>query len=423
MELQVAAARMYPHAAHSIAYHGPGRNRESTIWVRKHAPGRRAAVLAAICVLAVQACQFRFKVLCVTWPGNLNVLLLLIRSSLDIPRAVRYSVAVDCPTGRDSFMARATACGKAILLGEHAVVYGRPAIAVPVSDVRASVSVATAAGVEIVAADLDRRYDLKERYDDEAALPLQTTVGNTLRHLGIVKDDACLEIVIRSQIPIARGMGSGTAVATAIVRALAEHYGRLLDAGAVSDLVYQTELILHGNPSGVDNTVVVYENPVYFCRGQSPEPFYVRRPFTLLVADTGVPSKTRQAVGFVRQAWEREPARLGTLFDRIGQTVDDARVAIAAGRVRRLGALMNSNHRMLCEMGVSSPELDRLVEAALGSGALGAKLSGGGMGGCMIALVEATYRDRITARLLEAGARRVIPTTVRQRAIGTRQAC
>ena len=84
---------------------------------------------------------------------------------------------------------------------------------------------------------------------------------------------------------------------------------------------------------------------------------------------------------------------------------------------------MNSNHRMLCEMGVSSPELDRLVEAALGSGALGAKLSGGGMGGCMIALVEATYRDRITARLLEAGARRVIPTTVRQRAIGTRQAC
>jgi len=170
-------------------------------------------------------------------------------------------------------VATGSAAGKAILLGEHAVVYGRPAIAVPLSDLRATAEVCAAAGgdgVCIRALDLGKEYDLAERYADPAAEALQATVRNALAYLGVDATAGGLAITVRSRIPVARGLGSGTAVATAVVRALAQHHGRQLPAPVVSDLVFRTEVILHGAPSGVDNTVVAYERPVWFRRGRAP---------------------------------------------------------------------------------------------------------------------------------------------------------
>ena len=313
-------------------------------------------------------------------------------------------------------MTEASAAGKVILLGEHAVVYGRPAIAVPVSDLRATVevtSLVTGAGVRIVAEDLDETYYLDQVYDTDAAHALQTTVRNSLQRLGVEIEGQALRIVVRSQIPIARGVGSGTAVATALVRALARHYGRHLTSRAVSDLVYKTEVILHGTPSGIDNTVVAFEKPVYFQRGRRADILWVGRPFTLLIADTGIQSSTRDAVEDVRRAQQADPPRHEMLFDSIGATVEEGRQAIAAGRLGELGRLMRRNQLLLRDLGVSGPELDQLTRAAESAGAKGAKLSGGGRGGCMIALVDDQTRDRVIASLVLAGASRVITTMVR----------
>lgn len=313
-------------------------------------------------------------------------------------------------------MTKASAAGKVILLGEHAVVYGRPAIAVPVSDVRATAEVTPLAGdvgVLIVAEDLGQSYRLDEPPETDAACALGATVRNTLQHLGVQAETQALRISVRSQVPIARGMGSGTAVATALVRALAKHYGRHLTSGAVSDLVFRTEMILHGTPSGIDNTVVAFEKPVHFQRDQGAEILEVGIEFALLVADTGIQSKTRDAVEGVRRAWRADRARYERLFDRIGAIVEEGRQAIVAGQVGELGRLMHHNQLLLRDLGVSSPELDRLVHAAEGAGAKGAKLSGGGKGGCMIALVDDGTRAEVTSSLLSAGACRVIATTVR----------
>jgi len=310
----------------------------------------------------------------------------------------------------------ATAPGKAILLGEHAVVYGRPAIAVPVSHVRAAVQLESCPpghGIDIVAADLGKSYRLDRTYADELAYPLQATVRNALDHLCIPAHDRHFRLEIRSQIPIARGMGSGTAVATALVRAIAQHYGRHLTSRAISDLVYQTEVLFHGTPSGVDNTVVAFEKPVYYVRDRQIDVFWVATPLPLLIADTGIPSRTRDTVAVVRQGWLQDRGRYNALFDDIGVGVDAAREAIATGELARLGMLMTRNHGLLQELGVSCRELDHLVDAALGAGALGAKLSGGGGGGCMIALVDAQRRADVQSALLLAGAEQVFSSTVR----------
>lgn len=307
-------------------------------------------------------------------------------------------------------MVRAFAPGKAILLGEHAVVYGRPAIAVPVSQVRATASVEPTppgSGLTLVAADLGRSVRLQEATGDD---PLAVIARQTLAYLDAPEPDGVLTIA--SSIPIAGGMGSGAAVSTAVARALAAFVGAELSAAEVSRLVFEVERLHHGTPSGIDNTVIAYERPVYFVQGREPEVVRVGAPLPLLIADTGISSPTREVVEAVRRRWEAEPARYDFLFDRIGELVEEARDAIDAGDLYALGMRMDQNHELLQEMGVSSPELDDLVEAARMAGALGAKLSGAGRGGNMIALVE-EEADEVEESLQEAGAARVIYTVVR----------
>jgi len=311
-------------------------------------------------------------------------------------------------------MFSASACGKVILFGEHAVVYGRPAIAVPVSGVRARADVAAApagAGVRIVAADLGRAVALAEADADDA---LALIVRQTLRRLSC-RLDSDLTITVRSELPMARGLGSGAAVSAAIVRALAAWAGRPLDAETVSALVFEAERIYHGTPGGVDNTVIAYEQPVYFVKGRPPQVIAVGRPLTLLVGDTGIASSTRQAVEEVRRAWQAAPQRYEALFDQCGRIADAGRQALEAGDRPRLGALMVENQTALREIGVSSPELERLIEAALGAGALGAKLCGAGRGGNMIALVQEEMAGAVEAALRRAGAAGVITTRVAER--------
>ena len=306
-----------------------------------------------------------------------------------------------------------SAPGKIILFGEHAVVYGQPAIAVPVSQVRATVTVTpNPAGepgdVRILApaVGLDSPW---------ARLAPENPVGAALRGvasaLGVDAFPACTFQIV-STIPVASGLGSGAAVSVAVIRAAAEFLGHPLPDEQVSALAFEIEKIHHGTPSGIDNTVVAYAQPVCFVRGQPVELFTVARPFTLVIGDTGVAALTKESVGDVRKGWQADALRYERLFTAIRGVAQAARAAIEAGTPVKLGSLMDENHALLQKLEVSSPALDRLVGAAKAAGALGAKLSGGGRGGNMIALVEPGDSETVAAALLEAGAVNTIITEV-----------
>jgi mevalonate kinase len=302
----------------------------------------------------------------------------------------------------------AGAPGKVILLGEHAVVYGRPAIAVPVTQVQAIATISpSSTGFRIEAADLGRACWLEEAGESD---PLAQAVRVTLDHLQAPAPDVTL--TVRSTIPIASGMGSGAAVSVAIIRAVAGHLGAQLPDQVVSSLAYQIEKIHHGTPSGIDNTVVTYCRPVYFVRGQPIQTFRIHTPFRLLIADTGLASPTKTTVAEVRRSWQRRPADYEPLFDRIGDLAEAARIAIETGEVGRLGTLMTRNQALLRELEVSCGKLETLIQAALTAGADGAKLSGAGRGGNLIALVRPETESAVSQALYQAGAVGVIPTWV-----------
>ena len=307
----------------------------------------------------------------------------------------------------------ASAPGKIILFGEHAVVYGQPALAVPVHQVRAKAIInaeprsvpgvvrlrAPDIGMDTTLADLQEEHPL-------AAVLLKASAALNLRRI-----PACT-LQVTSTIPMAGGMGSSAAVSVAVLRAFSAWLGHPFSDEQVSELAYQVEVIHHGTPSGIDNTVITYARPVYFVKGRPPEILQVRQPFTLVIGDTGVHSSTAVAVGEVRQAWEADREHFEQLFAAVGAIAESARRAIETGRTDDLGPLMAQNHALLGRMSVSSPELDTLVEAATSAGALGAKLSGAGQGGNMIALVRSADAGRIAAALEAAGARGTIVTEV-----------
>jgi mevalonate kinase len=305
----------------------------------------------------------------------------------------------------------ATAPGKIILLGEHAVVYNRPAIAAPVWQTVASAAVtplAPGSGCVIVAEDLGETIRL---HDGAADQPLALVTRLALAELGITQEPDW-QITLQSTIPIASGLGSGAALSTALVRALFAQAGHVAEPGMVSRIVYESERIYHGTPSGIDNTVIAYGTPIWFVRGQPAEAFVPPIPFTLAIADSGIRSPTKETVGDVRRGWEAQPAPYEALFDAIAAIVYAGRKAIAAGDLALLGALMDEDHALLAQLGVSSDPLERLVSAARTAGALGAKLSGGGRGGNVIALVRDDCQGAVEHALLSAGAVRVIGTTV-----------
>ena len=307
----------------------------------------------------------------------------------------------------------ATAPGKIILFGEHAVVYGRAAIAVPVLQVRAKATVnfdprGEPGRVILRAPDIGLESKLSDMPEDHplAAVLLKATSAMKLKHI-----PACT-IQVTSNIPIAGGMGSGAAVSVAILRAFSTSMGHPLSDEQVCELAYEVEVLHHGTPSGIDNTVITYAKPVYYVKGKMIETLHVNQPFSLVIGDTGVQSPTANVVNDVRQAWEKAKDQYENLFDAIGVITVSARGAIEAGEINSLGTLMVENHNLLRKINVSSPELDSLVEAAHSAGALGAKLSGAGRGGNMIALVTAESSENVSKALVNAGAKRTILTEI-----------
>jgi mevalonate kinase len=303
----------------------------------------------------------------------------------------------------------ATAPGKIILFGEHAVVYGQPALAAPLGNLTAEATITESdpgSGLSIRADDLGLSLSLAE----ESSEGLSRAARLALDHCRCAEPDA--QISVSSSIPVASGLGSGAATSAALIKALAEYLGCGLEAEQLSGLVYEVEKLYHGTPSGIDNTVVCYEQPVFFVRGSEPDTFHIAQPFTLVIGDTGIKTPTHITVGAVRERWLKAPDELEAVFEQIGEITRQARRAIESGEVDGLGPLMGQNQAHLQTLGVSSPELDRLIESALDASALGAKLSGGGGGGIMIALVTGDSSERVGQALERAGAARVLRATI-----------
>jgi len=302
--------------------------------------------------------------------------------------------------------------GKIILFGEHAVVYGRPALAVPVTQVHADVEVldSDSAGVWIQAPDIHLHAELNTLPSDH---PIASVIHN-LFFLSRISPFPSLNIKITSTIPVASGLGSGAAVTVALTRAVSTHINYPMTDEQVNAFAYEIEKLHHGTPSGIDNTVITYAKPVYFIKGQPIETLQVAKPFTIVIGNTGISAPTKESVGDVRKLWEADKAKWETVFDEIGNIAKQARKALESDSLlsNTLGKLMNQNHTLLQELTVSSPELDKLVSAARSAGALGAKMSGGGRGGNMIALVESDQAESVATALIKAGAKNTIITQV-----------
>jgi mevalonate kinase len=300
--------------------------------------------------------------------------------------------------------ASASACAKIILCGEHAVVYGQPAIALPLSDVRVIASATDGQALTFVLQDLNESFDITHSH------PIADLATRVCAALDVSPPP--VEIRITSQIPIASGLGSGAAIATAVARLLCHIYQREPDPDFLNPLIYESEKQFHGTPSGIDNTVIVYEQPVYFVRGKAIERLDVKGAYTFLIGDTGVRAPTHIPVGDVRRLYESNPEKITPVLEEIGQISHTIGQNLAKGEIKDIGRLMIENHQLLQILTVSSPELDTLVTAALNAGALGAKMSGGGRGGNMIALVDSDTKEAVKNALVQVGAVHVLETTL-----------
>ncbi len=304
-----------------------------------------------------------------------------------------------------------SAPAKAILVGEHAVVYGQPAIALPLSQLRACVEARESSQPLRVSSSYAGRppfYWCKE--DFQSTDPIKQVIALTARYFALASLQG--ELIIRSDIPVAGGLGSGAAVSAALARGLARLLNQEIPRDVLNSIVFEVEQLHHGAPSGIDNTVIVYEKPVYYVKDRPSDFIGISRAFTLVVADTGVSAPTRATVADVRAQLERQPGRTYAIFEQIGALVERSRSAIESGDYRQLGRLMTRNHALLQALDVSSALLDRLVAAALRGGACGAKLSGGGRGGNMIALARPESAASVQDELRRAGAKRVFVSSV-----------
>ena len=272
---------------------------------------------------------------------------------------------------------------KIILIGEHAVVYGYPAISLPLLEVEVT--------CKVVPAESPWRL-----YEEDT---LSMAVYASLEHLNI--KDACIRCQIDSAIPEKRGMGSSAAISIAAIRAVFDYYQAELPHHVLEILVNRAEMIAHMNPSGLDAKTCLSDQPIRFIKNVGFTELEMNLSAYLVIADTGVYGHTREAIQVVQS---KGKDALPFLHD-LGELTQQAEDAIRRKDAERLGQILSQAHLHLKEIGVSSPEADSLVETALSHGALGAKMSGGGLGGCIIALAtNLTHVQELARRLEEKGA-------------------
>ena len=276
--------------------------------------------------------------------------------------------------------------GKVILLGEHSVVYGRHAIAVPVPQtIRVKVEDCNE-GITLMIPSWGIEYQLDK--DIEQRQSFEKPAGAILERLNL--SDKGMRIEVFPDIPRGMGLGGSAAIAVAIIKGLSNHFNLGLLDEEVNGMAFESEKIAHGNPSGIDNTMATFGKPLIYRSGEPPlvETLNINESFSMVVGFTRHEGVTAKTVRNVREGWKQNTAMYEKIFDDIDELVLKSVSAIQNNDFTTLGQMMNFCQGLLNALQVSTPELERLISLARGAGALGAKLTGGGGGGAMIALVN-----------------------------------
>ncbi|MFW6051137.1 MAG: mevalonate kinase [Myxococcota bacterium] len=273
--------------------------------------------------------------------------------------------------------------GKLILLGEHGVVYGRPALAASVArGVTATARPADGDRLEV------RPWGVSVSPDAPSEAPLARAFRAAL-DLYEGESRPPLHVDAEVALPGGAGLGCSAALGVAVIGAIDERLGRPRAPAALAEAAMAWERVFHGNPSGIDAAMAAGQAGIaVYRRGEPLEPVVPRTPPCLVVGHSGEPGSTAAMVAEVARQHARAPERMEQIFDAMASLVRNGRIALEAGDVRSLGRLMDLNQALLSSVLVSTSRLEELCVAARQAGALGAKLTGGGGGGCMIALVE-----------------------------------
>ncbi len=314
-------------------------------------------------------------------------------------------------------MVIASSPAKIILFGEHFVVAGNSAISMTI-DLPTTVTAEIMDGkhVQIESTELKLRGLFNpngglEEFNGDAAeatlRPIYEAVSFTMRHLR--RPQSGLRVIVESDVPIGMGLGSSAATAVATVSAVSRLLDHPLSKEEVFEAAYSLERMVHGRPSGIDQATVTYGGLISYRNGTIEAQLTPPRHPNLIIGNTGKRRSTGDFVGKVTRLRRDEPEKYSKIATQAQNIAERARNALSIGQLDELGSLMDDNQKLLEMIGVSSPDLERLISAARSAGAQGAKLTGGGGGGCMIAMADHTAAE--VCRSIEATGGRVLPST------------
>jgi mevalonate kinase len=308
-------------------------------------------------------------------------------------------------------MGKGSGYGKVILFGEHFVVHGVPGIVSAIDSTTDAEVKKTGTGIQVT----DDRKTAKG-YSQEKKLQQLESIERMLKTMGI-NPKTPLSIWIGGTLPGFSGLGASAASSVAIARAIAKELDMNVPDEKINQIAYEAEKAYAGNPSGIDNTAATYGGLLWFQKNMSGGPdtiekLGVRKPVEIIIGSTGIVANTKAMVEGVAERKRKNPQKYDNLFKRAEELALEGRRALKDFDLKKLGELMNENHRLLQEIEVSCKELDHLVNVARKQGALGAKLTGGGGGGCMTALTPGSTLQKKVARAIEKEGFEVLRTKI-----------
>lgn len=300
--------------------------------------------------------------------------------------------------------------GKIILIGEHAVVYGQPAITIPLLDIPTTVTVQPTTTETTIASQY---YHGSLTNVLPELQGIATLIKLLMRDLPITQH---LQLTITSQLPIERGMGSSAATGAAITKALFNYTHTPLEQATLLHYTNFSEKIIHGTPSGVDAVTVNSKQPIYFIKDQLIQPFTMNLCAYLVIIDSGITGNTGQAVHDLRVLKQQQPQLVNQKLSALGQLTNQAQSCLQKQQVTQLGHIFTQAQTLLHSLKISLPFLDQLIQVANQAGALGTKITGGGRGGCLIALAQdQTSAQAISQAVMKAGAHQTWIQSLQQR--------